>query len=260
MKGYCKYLPFWHHQTVSLHFPCTSVLALLDSVSSASFHGRPSSVNSGFSETAAWIQAKFYVNLPSQHFSRPLFFLLFFFQSFNFQILTIHLQPNFTEGIAWYVGIQALTCGGNGTSIKHFVALWHFSMRVNGKILKCAILWNRLIGEGNGWKFGTRCPRHCIGRILFMILWVQFGVHFAKFPILRFSKGQSYHNFHQFQPNFMEIMVIRGMQAVTFLAIYQISKIYRTLKIVLLTIRLSVFHVAKGQGPWSSCGNCVTQN
>ncbi len=82
-------------------------------------------------------------------------------------------------------------------------------------------------------------------------------VHFAKCPMLRFSKGQSSPNFHQFQPNFMESVVIRGMQAITFLAIYQILQIYRTLKIVLLAIRLSVFHVAKGQGPWPSCGNCV---
>ncbi len=46
---------------------------------------RPS-INSGFSETAAWIQAKFYGKLHTRHISRQFFF---FWQFFTFEILTI---------------------------------------------------------------------------------------------------------------------------------------------------------------------------
>ena len=45
-----------------------------------SWRRRPSSINSDFSETAAWIQTKFYMKLPIHHISRP----FFFFKILNF--------------------------------------------------------------------------------------------------------------------------------------------------------------------------------
>ncbi len=44
---------------------------------------RPSVRKSGFSETAAWIQTKFYGKLPIHHISRP-FFCCFYFLNFQF--------------------------------------------------------------------------------------------------------------------------------------------------------------------------------
>ncbi len=52
----------------------TGFLALLVFTQQSYCHGagvrRPSSVNSGFSETAAWIQTKFYGKLPIHYISR----------------------------------------------------------------------------------------------------------------------------------------------------------------------------------------------
>ena len=54
--------------------------------------------------------------------------------------------------------------------------LWHlkFNMEFNGKILKCAISWKRLIVERNGWKFGTRGVVYCICKVpvLFSSAWL----------------------------------------------------------------------------------------
>ncbi len=46
--------------------------------------------------------------------------------------------------------------------IKNFVVLSNFNMWPNGKILKCAISWKRLIVELSGVKFRTHIPMHCI--------------------------------------------------------------------------------------------------
>ncbi len=65
-------------------------LALLDFVSRATVMAQASvrpSVNSSFSETAAWIQAKFYGKLPIHHISRPIF--VCFFKIFIFKIFMI---------------------------------------------------------------------------------------------------------------------------------------------------------------------------
>ncbi len=68
-------------------------LALLDFVSRATVMAQASvvhpSVNSSFSETAAWVQTKFYGKLPIHHISRPFFS---FFKIFNFQIFTIFFR------------------------------------------------------------------------------------------------------------------------------------------------------------------------
>ncbi len=57
----------------------------------------------------------------------------------------------------------------------------------------CAISWKRLIVERNGKRFCTRGTTVHIGRALLMpdslsLVWGHL-VHFAKFPMLRFSKG-----------------------------------------------------------------------
>ncbi len=79
-------------------------LALLDFVSRATVMAqasvvRPSvrrpSVNSSFSETAAWIQTKFYGQLPIHHISRPFFFVFCFFKIFNFQIFAFLIFYDF---------------------------------------------------------------------------------------------------------------------------------------------------------------------
>ncbi len=117
---------------------------------------RPS-VNSGFSETAAWIQAKF----CDVCFLFPTFFNFKFLRIFfvvvnmepyygiwNFCQLnhmgleiskrysshSFHLMPaKLYEDIGYHGGIQAVTFLGNRLSFKNFVALWNFNMGVNGK-------------------------------------------------------------------------------------------------------------------------------
>ncbi len=54
--------------------------------------------------------------------------------------------------------------------IKKIVAHWNFNMWINGKILKCAISWKRLI-VGLAHVSTTY-----VGYFLCLILWVQFGV------------------------------------------------------------------------------------
>ncbi len=83
---------------------------------------------------------------------------------------------------------------GDLPKLKNFVALWNFNIGVNGKIVKSGISWKRLIVEGKGRKFGTRgtfTVHMC--RVLLVpnslsLVWGH-SVHFAKFPMLRFSKG-----------------------------------------------------------------------
>ena len=84
---------------------------------------------------------------------------------------------------------------------KNFMALWNFNTGIDGKILKCAISWKRLIVERNGRKFAILGTTVHIGTILLMpsslsLVWGH-SVHFAEFPILRFSKHNSFNSFHQ---------------------------------------------------------------
>ncbi len=70
---------------IMLEKAASVLLALLDFVSRATVMAQASgvrpSVNSSFSETAAWIPTKFYGKLPIHHISRPFFC---FFQNFTF--------------------------------------------------------------------------------------------------------------------------------------------------------------------------------
>ena len=84
-----------------------------------------------------------------------------------------------------------------GQCLNKIVTLWNFNMWINhyGKIVTwlCNIMKSRLIVEPNGWKFEPRGSRNCICGVLFMSdslssVWGHL-VHFAKFPMLRFSKG-----------------------------------------------------------------------
>ncbi len=109
-----------------------------------------------------------------------------------------------------------------------FQILWNFEIWHGSQweIIKCGISWKRLIVEQNEWKFGTRGPRKCICRLLFRSghlssVWGH-SVHFAKFPMLKFQKATAPTVFIQFQPNFMESMVIREeYRLLPFLAICQ---------------------------------------
>ncbi len=72
--------------------------------------------------------------------------------------------------------------------------------------LKCEISHKRLIVERNGRKFGTRGTTVHIGRVLLMpdslsLVWGH-SVHFAKFPLLRFSKGYCSPSFHSISTKF----------------------------------------------------------
>ncbi len=67
--------------------------------------------------------------------------------------------------------------------------------------LKCGISHKRLIVERNGQIFGTWGTTVHICRVLLLpnslsLVW-DHSVHFAKFPIPRFSKHYSFNNFHQ---------------------------------------------------------------
>ncbi len=79
-KGTCSYTlcfltTIFPSLSFFLFFLCFSLSFFLSGV-------RLPSVKSGFSETAAWIQTKFYGKLPIQHISRPCFC---FFKIFSFQ-------------------------------------------------------------------------------------------------------------------------------------------------------------------------------
>ena len=93
-------------------------------------------------------------------------------------------------------------------------------MEVNGKILKCGMSWKRLIVERNGWKFGTRGTTVHIYRVLLMpnslsLVWGH-SVHFAKFPMLRFSKAYCSPSFRLISTKFYyKYGGHKGIQAVT---------------------------------------------
>ena len=154
------------------------------------------------------------------------------YSSHNFHPMAIKLL----DDIGYHGEIQATTCLGNRPNVKSFVALWNFNMGVNGKIITSAIYWKRLVVERNGWKFGTRSPRNSIRRVLFgsghlSSVWGH-SVHFAKFPVLRFSKGHCCYTFHPISTKLYWKHGNKGkIQDITFLAICQILKVYGTLKI-----------------------------
>ncbi len=71
--------------------------------------------------------------------------------------------------------------------------------------LKCGISPKRLIVERNRRKFGTQGTTVHICRVLLMpdswsLVWGH-SVHFAKFPVPRFSKHYSFNSFHQISAN-----------------------------------------------------------
>ncbi len=78
--------------------------------------------------------------------------------------------------------------------------LWYFEIGVNGKIVKCAIYWKRLVVERNGWKFGSRGRRKVMCRVLVVSGHLSsicgHSVRYANFLILTFSKGYCSHSFH----------------------------------------------------------------
>ncbi len=115
--------------------------------------------------------------------------------SYSFRPISAKLHEN----IGYHSEIQSITFLGNQSSFKHFVALWNFSMEVNGKILKCAICWKRDDRRAKRWKFETHGPMSYLYRVLFCVrslisVW-DLLVHFAKFPMFRFAKGYCSHIF-----------------------------------------------------------------
>ncbi len=86
--------------------------------------------------------------------------------------------------------------------------------------LKCGISQKRLIVERNGRKFGARGTTVHICRVLLMpnslsLVWGH-SVHFAKFPMLRFSKGYCSPSFRSISTRFYYKHVgHKGIQAVT---------------------------------------------
>ncbi len=124
--------------------------------------------------------------------------------------------------------------------------------------MKCAISWKWLTIEQNGWKFGTSGPRNSLCRVIFgsghlSSVWGH-SVHFAKFPMLRFSKGYCCPSFH---PNSTKHYWKQGnqgrIQAITILAICQIIKVYGTLKISYLSYIASIHKsILVSSDKWSS--------
>ena len=86
---------------------------------------------------------------------------------------------------------------GNWPILNKFVTLWNFNMGVNRNIMKCAISWKWLTVERNDENLrlvvlGTRV---LFGSGHLSSIWGH-SVHFAKFPMLRFSKGYCCPSFH----------------------------------------------------------------
>ncbi len=123
-------------------------------------------------------------------------------------------SANFYEDIAYHGNMEQLqdvTFLGNWLGVETFVALWNFSMGVNGIILKGAISWIRLIVQWNWWKFGTSGPMYCI----LCVRSAVFRCTLKNFRCESFQKSTAPPVFVQLQPNFMESMVIRAeIQAV----------------------------------------------
>ncbi len=150
----------------------------------------------------------------------------------SFYLMSVKLY----EDIGYCGGIQAVTVLGNRTNFKNSVLLWNFNMGVSGKSKKCGISRRRVIVEWNGQKFATRGSTVHICRVLLMpdslsLVWGH-SVHFAKFPILRFSKRYLPNNFCWIPPQLYENIAYHGeIQAITLLGNRPIFDIiYGTLK------------------------------
>ncbi len=86
------------------------------------------------------------------------------------------------------------------------VVLLHFNIGINGKIVKCAISWKRPIIDQNKSKCvpcGHGMSEYSLRSIL------GHSVHFAKFPMLTFSKGS--HSFHPISTRLYRAHVIAGI-------------------------------------------------
>ncbi len=77
-----------------------------------------------------------------------------------------------------------------------------------------------LVAEQSEWKFGSRGLMGCICTVLFMCdslssVWCN-SVHFANFPMLRYSRATAPPVFIQYQPNLIQSMVINGKYKLLF--------------------------------------------
>ncbi len=82
---------------------------------------------------------------------------------------------------------------GNLPKIYSFVPLWDFNMAVNEEILKCGMSWKRLIVEQNRQNLGLAVL--CAEYVWWFHSLGSFLGHFAKYLMLRFSKGYCSHIF-----------------------------------------------------------------
>ena len=121
--------------------------------------------------------------------------------SYSFRSMTAKLHVD----IGYHGSIQAWL-------LQKIVALRNFNMGVNGKILKCAISSKRLIGERDENLGLAVLGSAYVGHFSCQILWVQFGVircTLQNFRWKNFQKATAPTFFIQFQPDFMESMIIR---------------------------------------------------
>ncbi len=121
----------------------------------------------------------------------------------HFKTLLISLvpsQPNFMGTLATTEDYR-LSLLDNQSNFKNIYVTLNFNIRVNWKILKCGITRKRWAVEQNGQGFG---PGVGTCRVLFMSDYSSSvcndSVHFAKFPMFRFSKGYSTHSFDPISP------------------------------------------------------------
>ncbi len=99
-------------------------------------------------------------------------------------------------------------------SFINFVCVWHFenfNMGVNGKIVKCAISWK-------GWSY-SKMDENLLPVVLRSMyrMWGTFHVSLVSFRacckvsnVKKFQQATAPPLFIDFQPNFMESMVVRG--------------------------------------------------
>ncbi len=180
--------------------PLVAFLALLVFTQQSYCHGagNPSSVNSGFSETAAWIQIKFYGKLPIHHISRPLFF---FFQNFKFSRIIFVFGNMGTKIAKRYSSHEWIFVSNILTKLLYrFLRFWiltfFFCFHLHGT------LWQPKLQNAT-----PSCPRvlHNAGYFSGKIIWIQFGscgalwkisdVETFKRPLL----PQFASNFHHFE-------------------------------------------------------------
>ncbi len=167
--------------------------------------------------------------------------------------------------ISWHGGIQAIPFFDNRPSFTDFVSLWNCNMGVNGICsLKCEISRKWLVVERNGRKFGTWDPTVDICRVLLMphslsLVWGH-SVHFAKFPILWFSKPSTV--FIRFQPNFILSIIIRGYyfflrsaKIKNFMALWNLCYQAGSFKTLLLQFSSDVSRILWGH--WLPWGNAA---